>query len=124
MTVEEWRCRMRMVLLLIRCAFVPVALLTTLELSRTNYVVQACAHGGYCDRYANTRSALGCGATCNEAAYNANNDLVNQGFPGCLGSNGTCDVEHSYVSTDCYYDASSGQYCEELSQEYGCWFCV
>jgi len=115
---------MKGLVMALRCAFVPVALLATLTLTHTNYIVNACTHGGYCDSFENTRRALGCGATCADAQADASNQLANQGFPGCQGANGTCDVEHWYVSTDCYYDSGSGQYCEELSQDYGCWFCV
>lgn len=113
---------MRLLLVAMRLAFVPMALLAIFELANTNYVVKACAHGGYCDSYSDTKSALVCADTCADAEYNANQQLQADGFPGCNGADGTCAVEHYTITIACYFNGS--QYCEELSQDYGCFFCV
>jgi hypothetical protein len=115
---------MKYLMVIVRMAFVPIALLSVVQLAKTPYSLKACEHGAFCDSFAGTRDATGCGATCDDALSNAILNLNNEGFAACLGANGTCDVEHYTISDPCYFDDVSGQYCEQIEQDYGCFNCI
>lgn len=114
---------MRSVTLALRVLFVPMAFVAAYELTHTNYVLNACPHGLGCNRFEGTRNGFACASTCEDAHAGAMTNMTNAGFPSCAGSAGPCSVEHWYVTIPCYYDEGSGQYCEEVQQDYGCFYC-
>lgn len=107
---------MRMSSLVGKCLFLIAAFVALPELTRVNYEVNACV----CNSFTGTRHGIACGDSCQQAHDAALADMFGSGFQACTYPTytGACDVRPVYVSVECYWDGA--QYCEELSQEYGC----